>query len=136
MEEQVLQANFKEVDYHPDNGNILTIRFHDTAVDMSSHYWTHRSGGFGDVSFWNVPLDEIINLRDRLTKIIDTEISKINAKKIETELYKFEYVADDVEHSKHTVDIQATSLTDAIAHFRNSCTWLSYQVVNKEYIIS
>ena len=145
--ENELQARFTNVKHHTDNANILSIEFDNIATTTGHHFWSCHEGGFGNVDFWNIPLDELINLRDKLTAIIDKEIAKLNEEMAKppkfqvvepkTETFRFSYVADDEAKSIFMADIQATDLNEAVGKFKASgIKYLSYHIVNKEYQVS
>ena len=140
--ENELQAKFTRVKHHADNANMLDIEFDNIETTTRHHFWSGHAGGFGNVTFWNIPLDEVINLRDKLTAIIDKEVAELNTKIAEpkTEPYTFAVVWNDCSKSEKTY--QATDLNDAITQFKSeygsapNTKWLSYQIVNKEYQVS
>jgi len=83
---------------------VLSINVNDIDLDVSHTSYKHAVGGYGIVRFWGIPLDEVINLRDKLTAVIDAEVVKINAK---AQAEAAEVVAKVVGPTTPTVEVKA-----------------------------
>jgi hypothetical protein len=64
------------------NDEFKTLRVDVDNIGVMASFCTYKNtelpGGFGFIFLEDIPLDEVISLRDKLSKVIDSEVSKIN----------------------------------------------------------